>query len=169
MGFHLGFLIPLAAAMVWLQVCVPFHFKAGSGHADIQPLAQCPVALAQQLAANELEPNQDTARDGNCGPHAFAISMLDQSKYQVVPGGGNKQAAAIRKRFFNLTGNARIQYVRDAACSWLKEHRPAWGRPIKYPIALKLARVVRGVLALSIVCDTLGSGPQSPFHPSLLS
>ena len=67
--------------MGWRRQTLPFFFP---DHVQLvrprlaETSASCPPDLVRELAANNLVPDEQTARDGNCGIDAFARSLLAQ-------------------------------------------------------------------------------------------
>ena len=77
--------------MSWREVALPY-FREDHVHpcmpSPVEPMMRCPPELSQALALNGLPPDEDTARDGNCGLDAAARGLLDQLQRTPNLGGG---------------------------------------------------------------------------------
>ena len=86
----------------------------------------CPPALEQQLAVNNLEVDDRTVTDGNCGPDGFVISLAHQKSCGKM---GPSTAAAEKNmaHLFKLAvaGPGRRGFARQTGVRWLREHRAA--------------------------------------------
>ena len=112
-----------ARCMRTLGSCRKVRVRLGDGcataiAADI--CSQAAAAAAMQFGgALPLELAHDTLTDGNCGLHAFAISLLD---------GGKRYAALYNtsafKKFhkYRRDPSAMVAYLRDLAMTWLLAH-----------------------------------------------
>ena len=81
--------------------------------------SDCPVALVHQLAVHSFRVDDSTVRDGNCGVHAFVISMLDQAARNSAL---RSNAAVGRLRRCNSVAGM-LKLGRTEALAWLQEHK----------------------------------------------
>lgn len=78
---------------------------------------ECPVTLVRQLAINNLQVDNATMTDGNCGVDAFLRGLLDQHSRSPLPANN----AAIRA-LLRCKADSRIAKARADAVSWLRQH-----------------------------------------------
>ena len=88
---------------------------AGPG-APLRP----PQGLLAQVHSNNKVLAEDTISDGNCGPHAFIISLQTRSRNDRAL----QNRAAIRKLFAAAARdtNTAIRLARDTAVDWMRTH-----------------------------------------------
>ena len=79
--------------------------------------ASCPPDLFRELAANNLVPDEQTARDGNCGIDAFARSLLAQM--QNGQGATCRTESARRRRDLHKARD-KIDWLRKVGVQWLE-------------------------------------------------
>ena len=84
-----------------------------------QPAGTCPPELVSALGANDLEVANNTVTDGNCGLHAFALSLLDVGKRTH----GIRTTHAFKK-IVSLQKNvpALLTHLRGLATKWMVDH-----------------------------------------------
>ena len=105
-----------------MSVRLPLLLAYTARPRQLQPCdgkVHCPPRLVAELTANGLDLAHDTLCGGNCGLHAFAISLID---------GGKRYASlcntAAFKKFhkYRRDPGAMVAYLRDLAMSWLLAH-----------------------------------------------
>ena len=91
------------------------------------------------LAENNWHPDENTARDGNCGLDAFAKSLLLQMSRNPRAGGPR---ACIKQRSILRTAGDKIALLRQVGVKWLDTH----ARELLWPgmSIAKLCSVVSG-------------------------
>ena len=91
------------------------------------------------LAENNWHPDENTARDGNCGLDAFAKSLLLQMSRNPRAGGPR---ACIKQRSILRTADDQIALLRQVGVKWLDTH----ARELLWPgmSIAKLCSVVSG-------------------------
>ena len=86
----------------------------------------CPPELEHQLAVNNLQVDQDTVTDGNCGPDGFVISLAHQRSLAKVEAATPTAAKKMRDLFkIAVAGPGRRRFARQEGVRWLREHRSA--------------------------------------------
>ena len=108
-------------AMAWLKTLLPF-FSDGRvcrrrSNTDAAPT--CPPRLAAQLAVNNLIPDEETARDGNCGVDAFVRGLMQQRK---VPRTRANHSQGVDNRRLLQASTARVALARRLGVEWLGTH-----------------------------------------------
>ena len=76
-------------------------------------------ALVRNLAANQLLLNDDTSRDGNCGVHAFYLSLADfADRHHAV------KATRAWKELSKVKANTAqlIKHLREVAVQWMRDN-----------------------------------------------
>ena len=94
---------------------------AGKRCGPPSPVVDAP-RLTQWLAQNSLMLRHDTLADGNCGIHAFFLSLCDFARLNP----GFKTSAAW-KRLSRLSFNVAdtVQHLRKVAVDWMADHADA--------------------------------------------
>ena len=114
--------------MAWRSAALP-HFREGHvrpcRNSASVPLGRCPPELVAQLALNNLHPDEDTARDGNCGLDAFARSLLHQMGRSPKAGGPVQSS---RNRSKLKAADDKIALLRRVGLEWLEANaqEPLW-------------------------------------------
>lgn len=84
------------------------------------PGNSCPPGVSAQLAANNLRANEDTVRDGNCGVHAFVISLLDQMRRAGSTSNGRGAEAKRRRELKATRCDGQVAQARAAGVAWIR-------------------------------------------------
>ena len=114
--------------MAWRSATLPYfregHVRPCRNSAS-EWLGRCPPELVAQLALNNLYPDEDTARDGNCGLDAFARSLLHQMGRSPKAGGPVQSS---RNRSKLKAADDRRARLRRVGLEWLEANaqEPLW-------------------------------------------
>lgn len=88
----------------------------GPSSMDKQSMPRCPPELTSLLQVNNLSPDEQTARDGNCGVDAFARSLMCQPK---LPRTGGRRSQCVVNRRNLQASSAKAALARRVGVEWL--------------------------------------------------
>ena len=83
------------------------------------PILHCPPEIAQDLAANLLQVDHTTLRDGNCCPHAFIIGLKELARFHPCIA----RSASFKKLVQHKTAAAAVAHLRLVAASEMHKRR----------------------------------------------
>jgi hypothetical protein len=100
------------------------EWSAAARSNNVAGFPTCPPALEHQLAVNNLQVDEQTVTDGNCGPDGFVISLAHQracANCRASTAIGAKKMTHLFK--LPVAGAGRRSWARQEGVRWLREHR----------------------------------------------
>jgi len=98
---------------------VPFLIQCADRRCDTPSPVDDSSALVRSLAQNQLLLRDDTTRDGNCGVHAFFLSLADFADRNLAI----KQISAWKALSKVKTNTAQlIKHLREVAVQWMRDN-----------------------------------------------
>jgi len=83
------------------------------------PILRCPLEIVQELAANSLQVDHTTVRDGNCCPHSFIIGLKELARFHP----SIARNASFKKLVQHKTTAAAIGHLRLVAAQEMHKKR----------------------------------------------